>query len=68
MGRPTSDGPSPGAMRNLPLTYSLKGVPSANFDSTLAAICKVSPVAGLRPSRAARRTDLNVPKPTKTPT
>src|SRR5574344_610298 len=44
-------------------TKSLRAFPALNFGDLQAAILIVSPVFGLRPSRAARLPTSNVPKP-----
>ena len=45
-------------------TAFLNALPTVNFTVFAAAICISSPVAGLRPTRAARAPLTNVPKPT----
>jgi rod shape determining protein RodA len=45
------------------LTESLNALPAENFTVFAAAILSGSPVLGLRPIRAARLPELNVPKP-----
>ncbi|EJX02807.1 hypothetical protein EVA_09085 [gut metagenome] len=42
---------------------ALKAVPAVNFGVRQAGIEIVSPVCGLRPTRAARSEAVNVPKP-----
>ena len=49
----------------LPATAVLKVAPAVNFGEVDAAIFRAAPVPGLRPVRAARLTDLKVPKPTR---
>ena len=44
-------------------TASLNALPAENFAVLAAGILISAPVAGLRPTRAARLPDLNVPKP-----
>src|SRR4051794_4707074 len=46
-----------------PLSCCLRPAAAENFAARLAAIWIVSPVAGLRPARAARSPTLNLPKP-----
>jgi len=45
------------------LSCALRAAAAENFAARLAAIWIVSPVAGLRPSRAARSLTVNLPKP-----
>ena len=45
------------------LTVSLNALPAVNLTVLAAAILMASPVLGLRPIRAARLPELNVPKP-----
>lgn len=62
-GRPSHRAPERSSQTSLPcsqaanyfaLTASLNALPAVNFTVLAAAICSVSPVFGLRPSRAAR--------------
>ena len=48
------------------MTAFFRPAPAVNFGTFEAAIWIVSPVAGLRPSRALRCETLNFPKPEKT--
>lgn len=47
-------------------TESLMPLPTRNLSAVLAGICIVSPVCGLRPSRALRSERTNLPKPGRT--